>query len=98
MAMNVIFFTDDSMHKVYKNYGKYDFLEQIPQIIYSTAVSQALELILCYLSLPDKHLYQIKEIKNIQRKLPIMWIYKISLRTCTYFSAPKRILFIFTLS
>ena len=73
MAMNVIFFTDDSMHKVYKNYGKYDFLEQIPQIIYSTAVSQALELILCYLSLTDKHLYEIKEIKNIQRKMDVVF-------------------------
>ena len=73
MAMNVIFFTDDSMHKVYKNYGKYDFLEQIPQIIYSTAVSQVLELILCYLSLTDKHLYQIKEIKNIQRKMDVVF-------------------------
>ena len=64
MALNVFFFTDESMHKVYKNYGKYDFVQQIPQIIYSTVVSQILELILCYLSLTDKHVYQIKAIKD----------------------------------
>ena len=64
MAMNVFFFSDDSMHKLYKSYGKYDFYQQIPQIIYSTALSQAIEVILCYLSLTDKHFYQIKALKD----------------------------------
>jgi len=64
MAMNVIFFSDDSMHKIYLNYGKYDFVQQIPQIIYSTAISQLLEVFLCFLSLTDKYFYQIKGLKN----------------------------------
>ena len=64
MAMNVIFFTDDSMHKLYLNYGKYDFVQQIPQIIYSTAISQLLEVFLCFLSLTDKYYYEIKGQKN----------------------------------
>ena len=33
MAMNVFFFSDDSMHKIFLNYGKYNFIQQIPQII-----------------------------------------------------------------
>ena len=33
MAMNVFFFTDESMHKIYLNYGKFNFIQQIPQII-----------------------------------------------------------------
>ena len=73
MAMNVIFFTDDSMHKIYTNYGKYDFIQQIPQIIYSTIVSQVMELILCYLSLTDKHLYQIKELENGQKNMEVIF-------------------------
>ena len=32
MAMNVFFFSDETMHKMYLNYGKYDFIQQIPQI------------------------------------------------------------------
>ena len=63
MVMNVIFFTDDSMHEVYLSYGKYDFFQQIPQIIYSTIISQLLEVFLCYLSLTDKHIYQISNLK-----------------------------------
>ena len=69
MALNVFFFTDDSMHKVYKNYGKYDFVQQIPQIIYSTVVSQVLEVFLCYLSLTDKHIYQIKNFGNVKENI-----------------------------
>ena len=64
MAMNVVFFSDYSMHKIYKTYGKYDFIQQVPQTIYSTTISQLIEVFLCYLSLTDKHFYQIKAIKD----------------------------------
>ena len=46
MAMNVFFFSDDSMHKLYLNYGKYDFIQQIPQITYSTIITQIIEIFL----------------------------------------------------
>ena len=77
MAMNVFFFTDDSMHKIYLNYGKYDFVQHIPQIIYSTAISQLLEVFLCFLSLTDKYFYQIKSLKNNENiKEQILQIFK----------------------
>ena len=63
MAMNVFFFTDESMHKIFLSYGKYDFVQQIPQIVYSTLISQILEILLCYLSMTDKYMYQIKNSK-----------------------------------
>ena len=77
MAMNVFFFSDDSMHKLYLNYGKYDFIQQIPQIIYSSIISNTLEIFLCYLSLTDKHFYQIKNIPySINKKSIIFKILK----------------------
>ena len=70
MAFNTFFFSDDSMHKLYINYGKYDFFQQIPQIVYSTIISQLIEVFLCFLSLTDKHIYRIKSmIKNDKRNL-----------------------------
>ena len=75
MALNVFFFSDKSMHKIFLNYGKYNFIQQIPQIVYTTIISQLIEVFLCYLSLSDKHFYQIKEMiekdakKNIIRVL-----------------------------
>ena len=83
MAMNVFFFSDSTMHKIFLNYGKYNFVQQIPQIIYSTIVSQFIEIFLCFLSLTDKHLYQIKNIKrkpkNIKKIFNIIKCIKIKL-------------------
>ena len=68
MAINVFFFSDDSMHKIFLNYGKYNFIQQVPQIIYTTIISQLIEIFLCYLSLTNKHIYQIKKmIHNIHK-------------------------------
>ena len=69
MTMNVFFYSDESMHKIFLNYGKYNFIQQIPQIIYTTIISQLLEVFLCYLSLTDKYFYQIKNrVYNFDKK------------------------------
>ena len=65
MAMNALFFSHDSMHKMFLNYGKYDIFQQIPQIIYSTIISQLIEVFLCFLSLTDKHIYRIKNLSSL---------------------------------
>ena len=67
MAMNVFFFSDETMHKMYLDYGKYNFIQQIPQIAYSTIISKLIEIFLCYLSLTDTHYYQIKDCKKISK-------------------------------
>jgi hypothetical protein len=63
MCMNVFFFSDATMHKIFLNYGKYNFIQQVPQIIYSTIVSQIIEVFLCFLSMTDKYIYEIKNLK-----------------------------------
>ena len=96
MAMNVLFFSDDSMHKIYTNYGKYNFIQQIPQIIYSTAISQIIEVFLCYLCLTDKHFYQIKALTNIKKNKALIFkiIKCIRLKLLGFFSFTL-ILFVF---
>ena len=69
MAMNVFFFSDETMHKMFINYGKYNFIQQIPQIIYSTLITKLLELLLCFLSMTDKYYYHIKYNRKINKKL-----------------------------
>ena len=75
MALNVFFFADETMHKMFLDYGKYNFIQQIPQILYSTVISQILEIFLCYLSLTDKHYYKAKNI-DIKSKFMILQIIK----------------------
>ena len=65
MALNVFFFSDATMHKMYIDYGKYNFVQQIPQIVYSTVATQIIEVFLCFLSLTDKHYYEIKNLENL---------------------------------
>ena len=87
MAMNVFFFSDDSMHKIYKSYGNWDILQNIPQIIYSLIISQALQVFICFLTLSDKHVYQIKKLKYDKvNRLPILKTYRcIKIKLCLFF-------------
>ena len=64
MALNVFFFSDETMHKMFLDYGKYNFIQQIPQIIYSKIISQLIEVFLCFLSMTDKYYYEIKNLEN----------------------------------
>ena len=43
LAVNALFFNDDTMHKIYEDKGKYNFLYQIPQILYSTLISRFID-------------------------------------------------------
>ena len=66
MTTNILFFDDESMHKIYLDYGKYNFISQIPQIIYSTIISESMDIFLKYLSLSEKEIYEVKKYKNIK--------------------------------
>ena len=48
------------MHLIYKNKGIYNFLFQLPQIIYSTIISIILGTILSHLSLTQNNVTKIK--------------------------------------
>ena len=64
MALNVFFFFDSSMHKIYLDYGKYNFIQQLPQILYSTIVSLIIEIIIGILSYTDINIYQIRQLEQ----------------------------------
>ena len=89
-ALNTLFFIDDSMHKIYLDYGKYIFIAQIPQIIYSSVASQSLDVVLRYLALTEKDIYRIKQLEKRKNKVlatkKIFGILKcIKIKLCGYF-------------
>ena len=67
-ALNVVFFFDDTMSKIYLDYGKYNFIAQIPQAIYSTIVSEVLDVLLRYLCLTEKDMYRLKKLEQQKKK------------------------------
>ena len=75
LTLNAIFFSDSSIHKLYEEKGKYNFIYQIPKIIYSTIISSIASIILKKLSLSEKDILKIKkkiyinELKEITKKV-----------------------------
>ena len=60
LTVNVLFFNDSTMHKIYEDNGKFNFAYQAPQIIYSTIISSIINFIIRYFSLSEKDLLKIK--------------------------------------
>ena len=63
-TINGFFFSDATMNKINEDNGEYNFLFQIPQILYSTLVSAVINMILKTLSLSEKQILMIKSEKD----------------------------------
>ena len=69
LIINGLFFNDSTMHEIYEDKGKYNFIYQIPQILYSTIISNILIIIINFLSLTEQDILSLKnETKNINNK------------------------------
>ena len=67
--INTLFFNDATMHKIYKDYGVYNIIYQLPQVLYSSFISSVLNLIIKTLSLTEKNIIKLKqEKKNVKNK------------------------------
>ena len=62
------------MHEIYIDKGEYNFVYQLPQIIYSTMISSFINLLIKYLSLTEKIFVTIKNNKDIKIRKEIILI------------------------
>ena len=70
-TINGFFFSDATMHKIYKDKSSYNIIYQIPIMLYSTFISKALNIILRQLSLSENNILSIaqtKDYKNAVKK------------------------------
>ena len=65
-TINALFFNDSTMHKIYVDKGAFNFIYNIPQILYSTVISSVISMIIKMLSLSEKNVLDIKNSKNIE--------------------------------
>ena len=63
-AINALFYNDDTMHKIYKSKGKFDFVTQIPIIVYSSLISMLLNSPLNYFALSNNAIIKFKQSKE----------------------------------
>jgi len=88
MAFNVFFFSDESMHNMYESGGEYDFAGQFAQMVYSTLISQLLQIFVNYLTMTDIDYYKLKELKkdnNLNGKEALSVIKCIKIKIIVYF-------------
>ena len=64
LTISALFFNDETIHKIYKDEGAFNFIYNIPQIIYSTIISAVINIIVKTLSLTEKDIRD-KSTKNI---------------------------------
>ena len=67
MTLNALFFADQTIHKFYTDDGKYNFGQSLPHIIYSLLITHVFEILLCYLTMTDIHIYEIKNLKKSEQ-------------------------------
>ena len=61
------FMNDETMHKIYEDYGVYNIFHQLLQILYSTVLSAVINTLLRMLSLSEGHILEIKREKSLQK-------------------------------
>ena len=85
ITVNALFFTDDTMHKIYTDSGKFNFMYQLPQIIYSYLISSGINFIIGYLSLSENDIISIKSRMNINPKAINKIINDLKIKFCFFF-------------
>ena len=60
LTVNTFFFNDSTMHKIFVDKGDFNFIYQLPQILYSTILSAIFTIIVKKLSLSEEDILNIK--------------------------------------
>ena len=64
-TVSAMFYSDDTMHKIYEDKGSFDLAYQLPQIFYSLIISSILKMPLNFLGLYENNILEIKN--NIEK-------------------------------
>ena len=60
-AINAVFITDSTIHKLFEDGGSYNLVYSLPQIIYSFAIAHIITIILKFAFLSERNIIQIKK-------------------------------------
>ena len=66
ITINALFFNDKTIHKIYLDEGNYNFVYQIPQMLYSSILSGIINAFIKYLSLTQETIIKIKQAKETE--------------------------------
>ena len=84
-TVNALFYSDSTMHKIYEDNGKFNFIYQIPQIVYSTLISSVINVIVSALSLTERNILSLKKGKNKLKYQELIVIKSIKIKYIFFF-------------
>ena len=94
-TINAMFYTDVVMHKIYEEEGYFDFIYQIPQMIYSSLISIILNNLINFLGLYEDDISEIKNYKNKKVKKLKNKLHNIKIKIILFFIITYILLFVF---
>ena len=86
-TINALFFSDDTMHKIYEDKGSFNFIYQLPQIIYSSIIADIFNYFLRMLALSQDAILNLKSVRinTYLNKSKICLYFKIKIKIIFYF-------------
>ena len=86
-TINALFYTNDTMHKIYENHGSFNIEYHLPKIIYSSFISSFLNYLLKFLALSNDKILDFKNSKSKSNisNTKIILINQIRIRFILYF-------------
>ena len=97
LTINALFFTDETMHEIYIDQGSFNFIYQLPQIIYSSIISAMLNIPLNILALSEDNILKLKKNKkkeNLSKRIRKL-NNKLNIKFALYFAISYIFLFFF---
>ena len=94
-TINTLFFNDSTMHEILLDKGNYNFIYQIPQIIYSSIISSVINSIISYLSLTERSIVQLKKDAFVTEKKVINLINCLKVKFFLFFVIDFSLLLLF---
>ena len=74
ISVNSLFFNDSTMHKIYTDHGSYNFIYQLPQIIYSSIISAVLNSLIKLIGLTEANVLKLKKMIKMDQKFKNLFI------------------------
>ena len=66
-SVNALFFTDETMHTIYMEEGSFNFIYQLPKIIYSLIISASISIFIKFLAISQRKVILMKKEKKIEQ-------------------------------
>ena len=86
-TVNALFFNDNTIYEINQKKGAFDFIYQLPTIIYSSLISSGLNALLKLLALTNQAITEFKEnksLKNLEKRIQELK-YKLKIKLILYF-------------